>query len=205
VKKEGDLSVKPASTGLFKRESIIKSQASEEDPEYLLPERPKLVQQEREHPFKKAWQMQKSRSEEEGSSAYTIKDSKEQQSETKAKEPPIKRERSGEQFEDIESFADDESVEVTVVLRGRSTDTEDARTSSTRSGTDETDSISTECSRATREGDYRQSSKSETDEDSAKFNWLGEEEEETAEDEIHETGRRGKSEEADWDWKREET
>jgi len=205
VKKEGDLSVKPASTGLFKRESIIKSQASEEDPEYLLPERPKLVQQEREHPFKKAWQMQKSRSEEEGSSAYTIKDSKEQQSETKAKEPPIKRERSGEQFEDIESFADDESVEVTMVLRGRSTDTEDARTSSTRSGTDETDSISTECSRATREGDYRQSSKSETDEDSAKFNWLGEEEEETAEDEIHETGRRGKSEEADWDWKREET
>ncbi|XP_011692910.1 PREDICTED: uncharacterized protein LOC105452989 [Wasmannia auropunctata] len=205
VKKEGDLSVKPTSTGLFKRESIVKSQASEEDPEYLLPERPKLVQQEREHPFKKAWQMQKSRSEEEGSSAYTIKDSKEQQSEAKTKEPPIKRESSGEQSEDIESFADDESVEPTVVLRGRSTDTEDTRTSSTRSGTDETDSISTECSRATHERDHRQSSKSETDEDSAKFNWSGEEKEEATEDEIYEAGRRGKSEEADWDWEREET
>lgn len=208
VKKEGDLSIKP--TGLFKRESIVKSQASEEDPEYLLPERPKLVQQEREHPFKKAWQMQKSRSEEEGSSAYRIiKDSKDQQSETKEKEPPIKREYSGEQSEDIELFANDESVEVTVVLRGRSTDTEDARTNSTRSGTDETDSVSTECSRATRERDHRQSSKSETDEDSAKFNWRnekeGEEEEEATEDEVYEAGQRGKSEETDWDWEREET
>lgn len=203
VKKEGDHSLKP--TGLFKRESIVKSQASEEDPEYLLPERPKLVQQEREHPFKKAWQMQKSKSEEEGSSAYTIKDSKEQQAETKAKEPPIKREYSGEQSEDIELFANDKSVEVTVVLRGRSTDTEDARTSSTRSGTDDTDSVSTECSRATSERDHRQSSKSETDEDSAKFNWPGEKEEEVAEDEIYEARRRGKLEETDWDWEREET
>lgn len=202
VKKEGDHSLKP--TGLFKRESIVKSQASEEDPEYLLPERPKLVQQEREHPFKKAWQMQKSKSEEEGSSAYIIKDSKEQQAETKVKEPSIKREYSGEQSEDAELFANDESVEVTVVLRGRSTDTEDARTSSTRSGTDETDSFS-ECSRATHERDHRQSSKSETDEDSAKFNWPGEKEEEVAEDEIYEAGRRGKSEETDWDWEREET
>ncbi|KAG5330489.1 NRF6 protein, partial [Acromyrmex heyeri] len=201
VKKEGDLSVKP--TGLFKRESIVKSQASEEDPEYLLPERPKLVQQEREHPFKKAWQMQKSRSEEEGSSAYIIKDSKEQQSETKAKEPSIKRQLSGAQSEDSESFADDESVEVTVMLRGRSTDTEDTRTNSTRSGTDETDSVSTECSRAMRERDH--SSKSETDEDSAKFNWPGEEEEEAPESEIYRTGHRGKSEEVDWDWEREET
>lgn len=201
VKKEGEPSTKSTSTGLFKRESIVKSQASEEDPEYLLPERPKLVQQEREHPFKKAWQVQKSRSEEEGSSAYIIKDSKEQQSETKAKEPPIKREHSGEQSEDIELFANDESVETTVVLRGRSTDTEDARTSSTRSGTDETDS---EWSRATREADHRQSSKSETDEDSAKFNWPDEEEEEAAEDEIK-AGRRGNSEEADWNWEREET
>ncbi|XP_018045118.1 PREDICTED: uncharacterized protein LOC108685021 [Atta colombica] len=203
VKKEGDLSVKP--TGLFKRESIVKSQASEEDPEYLLPERPKLVQQEREHPFKKAWQMQKSKSEEEGSSAYIIKDSKEQQSETKAKEPSIKRELSGAQSEDSESFADDESVELTVMLRGRSTDTEDARTNSTRSGTDETDSVSTECSRAMRERDHRQSSKSETDENSAKFNWPGEEEEEAPESEIYRTGHRGKSEEVDWDWEREET
>ncbi|KYQ48476.1 hypothetical protein ALC60_12532 [Trachymyrmex zeteki] len=187
VKKEGDLSVKPTSTGLFKRESIVKSQASEEDPEYLLPERPKLVQQEREHPFKKAWQMQ------------------EQQSETKAKEPSIKRELSGAQSEDTESFADDESVEVTVMLRGRSTDTEDARTNSTRSGTDETDSVSTECSRAMHERDHRQSSKSETDEDSAKFNWPDEEEEEAPESDIYRTGHRGKSEEVDWDWEREET
>ncbi|KAL0106815.1 hypothetical protein PUN28_015386 [Cardiocondyla obscurior] len=199
IKKEGD--VKPTSTGLFKRESIVKSQASEEDPEYLLPERPKLVQQEREHPFKKAWQMQKSRSEEEGSSAYIIKDSKEQQSETKPKETSVKREHSGEQ--DIELFADDESVEAHVVLRGKSTDTEDTRTSSTRSGTDEVDSISTECSRTTHERDRRQSSRSETDEDSAKFNWPGEEEQE--EDEIYEADRRERSEEADWDWEREET
>ncbi|KAJ8668278.1 hypothetical protein QAD02_009941 [Eretmocerus hayati] len=63
-----------ARAGLFKRESIIRSQASEEEPEYLIPERPKLVEQEQEHPFKKAWQMQKSRSEEEGSNAFTVKE-----------------------------------------------------------------------------------------------------------------------------------
>lgn len=69
----------PVATGkLFKRESIIKSQASEEDPEYLLPERPKLVEQEQEHPFRKAWQMQKSKSEEDGPSAFAIKDIKQQ-------------------------------------------------------------------------------------------------------------------------------
>ncbi|XP_034933729.1 nose resistant to fluoxetine protein 6-like isoform X2 [Chelonus insularis] len=61
---------------LFKRESIVKSQPSEEDPEYLLPERPKLVEQEQEHPFKKAWQMQKSKSEEDGPSAFAIKEVK---------------------------------------------------------------------------------------------------------------------------------
>lgn len=202
VKKEDDLSIKPTSTGLFKRESIVKSQASEEDPEYLLPERPKLVQQEREHPFKKAWQMQKSRSEEEGSSAYIIKDPKEQLSETKqtTKETSIKRERSGEQSEDTESLADEEAA---VLLRGRSTDTEDNRTSS-KSGTDETDSVSMEYSKDPRDADYRQSSKSETDEDSGKFNWPGEEEEEE-EDEIYRPDWRRKSEEADWDWEREET
>lgn len=205
VKKEGtDLLVKP-STGLFKRESIIKSQASEEDPEYLLPERPKLVQQEREHPFKKAWQLQKSRSEEDGSSAYVIKDPKEQETETKSKEKetPIKREHSGEQSEDIESFADDEA-EMTTMLRSRSTDTEDNRTDS-KSGTDETDSVSTDHSKAARDRDHRQSSKSETDEDSARFNWPGEEKEENVEDEARRSGRRGKSEEADWDWEQEET
>ncbi|XP_014486528.1 PREDICTED: uncharacterized protein LOC106750595 [Dinoponera quadriceps] len=187
VKKEGVelLPVKP-STGLFKRESIVKSQASEEDPEYLLPERPKLVQQEREHPFKKAWQMQKSRSEEDGSSAYAIKDPKEP--------PPVKREYSGEQSEDIESCADDEAS--VVVLRSRSTDTEDNRTSS-KSGTDETD--------YSRAGRDRQSSKSETDEDSSRFNWPGEEESEEEEVAGGVRGRRDKSEEADWDWEQEET
>ncbi|KAL6435944.1 hypothetical protein ACFW04_005652 [Cataglyphis niger] len=201
IKKEDDLLIKP--TGLFKRESIVKSQASEEDPEYLLPERPKLVQQEREHPFKKAWQMQKSRSEEEGSSAYVIKDPKEQLSKTKqtTKETSIKRERSGEQSEDTESLADEEAA---VLLRGKSTDTEDNRTSS-KSGTDETDSVSMEYSKDPRYADYRQSSKSETDEDSEKFNWPGEEEEEEEEDEIYRPDWRRRSEEADLDWEREET
>lgn len=203
VKTDDDPSIKPTSTGLFKRESIVKSQASEEDPEYLLPERPKLIQQEREHPFKKAWQMQKSRSEEEGSSAYAIKDPKEQPSETKekqTKETSIKREHSGEQSEDTESIADEEAV----LLRGRSTDTEENRTSS-KSGTEETDSAS-EYSKDTHDADYRQSSKSETDEDSGRFNWPGEEEEEEEEeDEIYRTDWKRKSEEADWDWEREET
>lgn len=205
VRKEDDPPARPSSTGLFKRESIVKSQASEEDPEYLLPERPKLVQQEREHPFKKAWQEQKSRSEEEGSAAYAIKDPKEPQFEAKVKEQgalAIKRERSGEQSDDVDSFADEEAEDA-VMLRGGSTDAEDNRTSS-KSGTDETDSVSTEYSRATREGDHRQSSKSETDEESARFNWPGEgEEEEEEEDEIYKTGHRSKSEEADWE--REET
>lgn len=206
VKKEGDLLVKPTSTGLFKRESIIKSQASEEDPEYLLPERPKLVQQEREHPFKKAWQVQKSRSEEEGSAAYVIrepKDSKEQQSETKPKEEQstIKREHSGEQSsEDVESLADDEAS--TATPKDVSTDTEDNRTGSKSGTTDETDSISTEYSRTTQEENHRQSSRSETDEDSGRFNWLGEDENGR---EFRGIGRRGRSEEADWEWEQEET
>lgn len=207
IRKEGDPPARPTSTGLFKRESIVKSQASEEDPEYLLPERPKLVQQEREHPFKKAWQEQKSRSEEEGSSAYAIKDPKEPQSEIRIKEQgasPVKREHSGEQSDDVDSFADEEAAEAAVMLRDGSTDAEDNRTSS-KSGTDETDSVSTEYSRGTREEDHRQSSKSETDEDSARFNWPGEEEEEEEEDEIYKSGRRRKSEEADWEWEREET
>jgi len=202
VKKEGDLLAKPTSVGLFKRESIVKSQASEEDPEYLLPERPKLIQQEREHPFKKAWQMQKSKSEEEGSSAYSIKEPKEQQYEIKSKEQDhrsqITHERNGEQSEDIQSFADEE-VEA-IMLQSRSTDIEDKISS--KSSTDfDADSISTEHSRATYEGDHRQNSKSETDEDSAKFNWPDEEEE----NEIYKTGHRKKLEEADWDWEQEET
>jgi len=202
VRKEGDLLAKPTSTGLFKRESIVKSQASEEDPEYLLPERPKLIQQEREHPFKKAWQMQKSKSEEEGSSAYSIKEPKEQQHEMKSKEQDhrsqITHERNGEQSEDIQSFADEE-VEA-IMLQSRNIDTEDKISS--KSSTDfDADSISTEHNRTTYEGDHRQNSKSETDEDSAKFNWPDEEEE----NETYKIDHRRKSEEADWDWEQEET
>ncbi|RLU27575.1 hypothetical protein DMN91_001379 [Ooceraea biroi] len=199
IKREGDLLTKPTSAGLFKRESIVKSQASEEDPEYLLPERPKLIQQEREHPFKKAWQMQKSRSEEEGSSAYTIKEPKEQQCETKSKEQELPHKRNGEQSEDMQSFA--EEVEAIVMLQSRSSDTEDSKISSKSSTDFDMDSISIENSRATFEGDHRQNSKSETDEDSAKFNWPDEEEE----DETYRTGHRRKSEEADWNWEQEET
>lgn len=88
-----DQEITPIATGkLFKRESIIKSQASEEDPEYLLPERPKLVEQEQEHPFRKAWQMQKSRSEEDGPAAFAIKDPKPQselsRNDNKSPSPP---------------------------------------------------------------------------------------------------------------------
>lgn len=74
------------STTLFKRESIVKSQASEEDPEYLLPERPKLMQQEEEHPFKKAWHLQKSRSEEDGGAGYIVKDPKQYKESDKARD-----------------------------------------------------------------------------------------------------------------------
>ncbi|KAL2711951.1 uncharacterized protein V1478_018186 [Vespula squamosa] len=43
--KEKDIEILPkGSLGLYKRESIIKRQANEEDSEYYLPERPKLVQ-----------------------------------------------------------------------------------------------------------------------------------------------------------------
>lgn len=203
VKPEDDLLLKPTS-GLFKRESIVKSQASEEDPEYLLPERPKLLQQEREHPFKKAWQMQKSKSEEDGSSAYAIKDPKEQQSETKSKveEPSMKRESKDERSEDLESSVDNE-VEATIVLRRKIiSDTEDNRSTS-KSGTDETDSsVSTVLSRSIREDDHRQASKSETDEDAVTFSWPVEEDK----DEIDRTGsQRNKSENDYYDRGQEET
>ncbi|KMQ92288.1 nose resistant to fluoxetine protein 6 [Lasius niger] len=68
------------------------------------------------------------------------------------------------------------------------------------------DSVSTEYSKDIRDGDHRQSSKFVTDvfEDSGKFNWPGAEEEKEKE-EILRTDCRRKSEEEDWDWKREET
>ncbi|XP_076231758.1 uncharacterized protein LOC143177601 [Calliopsis andreniformis] len=191
------------SLGLYKRESIIKSQASEEDPEYLLPERPKLVQQEREHPFKKAWQMQKSRSEEEGS-AYIIKESKqprenkEQMAETGSRHddaPAIKKQSGGEQYEDIGTFADDESESITL---SRSSDTEENRASSK---SEEMETTSTGRSESTSVEDNKGNSKSDTEEDSLKFNWLTEDEQ----FEVYKTSQRRKSEETDWTWEQEET
>ncbi|XP_015511176.1 uncharacterized protein LOC107217967 [Neodiprion lecontei] len=111
------------STGLFKRASIIRSQASEEDPEYVLPERPKLVEQEQEHPFKKAWQMQKSRSEEDGPVGFLVKDKDTRPrsggSEGRKDAPQqdeIKRARpsAGGQNEDLSYFGGDEAESTSV-------------------------------------------------------------------------------------------
>lgn len=96
--------------GLFKRESIIKSQASEEDPEYLIPERPKLVEQEQEHPLKTAWQLQKSKSEEDGSSPFALKDTK-NQDDGKAKEKSTQSENAET------NVPANVAVDVTVVLQ----------------------------------------------------------------------------------------
>ncbi|XP_076289721.1 uncharacterized protein LOC143213594 isoform X2 [Lasioglossum baleicum] len=187
--------------GLYKRESIIKSQASEEDPEYLLPERPKLVQQEREHPFKKAWQMQKSRSEEDSFAIREIKDQTKMDPRPKNEETPsIKRERSGEQsseYEDVESYAedigayaDDESESMTL-SRSRSTDTEENRTRSKSEETASTDGRSREGSKA--------NSRSDVEDDSSKMSWPAEEEQ------FGKRTVRSKSEETDWTWEEEET
>ncbi|XP_012279601.1 uncharacterized protein LOC105699306 [Orussus abietinus] len=121
-------------SGLFKRESIIKSQASEEDPEFLLPERPKLMEQEQEHPFKKAWQLQKSRSEEDGSSGLTGKSEDKQHPEgasSSRKEEGEKRKPAGGQSTD-EDVAGEE-VGVAEVARP---DPEEA-SSRSRSSTEE--------------------------------------------------------------------
>nr|XP_033338952.1 uncharacterized protein LOC117227633 isoform X1 [Megalopta genalis] len=187
--------------GLYKRESIIKSQASEEDPEYLLPERPKLVQQDNEHPFKKAWQMQKSRSEEDRPYAVGVKEVRDQaKTDPKGPKgddtPSIQRERSGEQsseYEDVSSYGDDESESVRL-SRSKSTDTEENKTSSTKS--EETTST---------EGRSRESSKtnsrSDNEEDSSKINWSTEEEHFG----VDRTTARSKSEETNWVWEEEET
>ncbi|XP_033217201.1 uncharacterized protein LOC117172978 isoform X2 [Belonocnema kinseyi] len=92
-----DMEITKSSSGLFKRQSIIKSQASEEDPGYLLPERPKLVQQEQEHPFKKAWQEQKSRSEED---SYTVKEAKENKEKMEFRESKDKDTKEVKQHSD---------------------------------------------------------------------------------------------------------
>ena len=118
---------------VLKRNFVFQSQASEEDPEYLLPERPKLVEQEQEHPFKKAWQMQKSRSEEEGSSAFIVKDSKpppptlgkqREESEDKTDED----DREGAQCEEL--IVPDVTCDVTIVWQARSHDAEETKSTS---------------------------------------------------------------------------
>ncbi|CAL7949192.1 unnamed protein product [Xylocopa violacea] len=192
-----------SSGGLYKRESIVKSQASEEDPEYLLPERPKLVQQEREHPFKKAWQMQKSRSDEEGS-AYAIREPREQpRTEPKSRGDgssagEVKREYSAEQYEDTGAFADDESESITLA-RSRSTDTDENTRASSRS--EETESAEMERSSDRSEANRASLKSSDVEEDSLRSNWPSEDEQL----EAHKTGTRSKSEEAEWSWEREQT
>ncbi|KZC08909.1 Nose resistant to fluoxetine protein 6 [Dufourea novaeangliae] len=192
MKKENtDTLPRSTSLGLFKRESIVKSQASEEDPD----------QQEREHPFKKAWQMQKSRSEEDGK--YAIKDARDQaKTELKPKTddvPTVEREPSGEQSsecEDVASFADDESESISF-SRSRSTDTEDNRTYSRSEETASTEGGSANTSFE----DNKANSKSDIEEDSSKFNWPDEEEQ----FEIYKASLKSKSEETDWTWEHEET
>ncbi|KOX77155.1 Nose resistant to fluoxetine protein 6 [Melipona quadrifasciata] len=158
IRREGE-NVPRSSSGLYKRESIVKSQASEEDPEYLLPERPKLVQQEREHPFKKAWQMQKSRSEED---AYAIKESKESKeqakTETKSKDDGKTKESKdgGEQYEDTGEFADDES-ESTMLTRSRSSDTDENTRMSSKSEEIESTSTDNERSKSSKKDSVRSS------------------------------------------------
>lgn len=198
IVKSGETVPRSSSAGLYKRESIIKSQASEEDPEYLLPERPKLVQQEREHPFKKAWQMQKSRSEED---AYAMREQREPRAESKPKDDPstpdkVKRESSGEQYEDTGSFADDESESITLA-RSRSTDTEENTRTSSKS--EETESASMERSEASDTNKAGSVKSSDVEEDSSRSSWPSEDEQ------FHRSGPRSKSEEAEWTWEREET
>ena len=115
VVKSPDMEMAKNSSGLFKRQSIIKSQASEEDPEYLLPERPKLVQQEQEHPFKKAWQEQKSRSEEDSYVVKEIKENKENEefkesevTDTKETKQHSGDKRKADQAKDVDSLTYDD-------------------------------------------------------------------------------------------------
>ena len=167
---------KMATLKLFKRESIVKSQASEEDPEYMLPERPKLMEQEQDHPFKKAWQLQKSRSEEDGPSAYALKEVKTQNDpariRVKDKENKHNKNKenseqssSGEQAISECSVDNDDDVNVTTVSPSGSEDVEDSRSGS----------------------------KSEVEMDSAKVDW-------PSEDEHFKLRRRRESEETNWVW-----
>lgn len=121
IKKDSDdrqqvqQSLKPTGQGLYKRESIIKSQASEEDPEFVLPERPKLVEQEQEHPFKKAWQEQKSRSEED---SYVVKDLQLSVNRSQ-KDPSTQDDSMGEKSTDVANFLT-ENTELPLIWQYRS-------------------------------------------------------------------------------------
>ncbi|XP_035734011.1 uncharacterized protein LOC118446915 isoform X2 [Vespa mandarinia] len=201
VKEEGIEMLPKSSLGLYKRESIIKSQASEEDPEYYLPERPKLVQQEQEHPFKKAWQMQKSRSEEDAL-AYIVKDKKLVQSETKKDDDSStsKQDTSGEKSEEFQDMVTEET-ETLSVWHDRSTDTEDNQQSSKSEIESDIDSISVRQSPNTDVDDSGPCSVSETDLDTSRFVWPIEDEQ----FEMYKTGPRRKSMETNWDWEEEET
>lgn len=200
VKEEGIEVLPKSSLGLYKRESIIKSQASEEDPEYYLPERPKLVQQEQEHPFKKAWQMQKSRSEEDAL-AYIVKDKKLIQSETKKDDDSStsKKDTNGEKSEEFQDMVTEET-ETLSVWHDRSTDTENNQQSSKSEIESDIDSTSVRQSPNTDVDDSGTCSVSETDLDS-RFIWPTEDEQ----FEMYKTGPRRKSMETNWDWEEEET
>ncbi|KAF7409428.1 hypothetical protein HZH68_003809 [Vespula germanica] len=201
VKEEGIEILPKSSLGLYKRESIIKSQASEEDPEYYLPERPKLVQQEQEHPFKKAWQMQKSRSEEDAL-AYIVKDKKLVQSETKKDDDAStsKIDTTGEKSQDFEDLVTEETDKLSV-WHDRSTDTEDNQQSSKSEIESDIESTSVRQSSNTDVDESGPCSVSETDSDTSRFVWPTEDEQ----FEMYKTGPRRKSMETNCDWEEEET
>ncbi|XP_043502184.1 uncharacterized protein LOC122524151 isoform X2 [Polistes fuscatus] len=201
VKEEGVETLPKSSLGLYKRESIIKSQASEEDPEYYLPERPKLVQQEQEHPFKKAWQMQKSRSEEDAL-AYIVKDKKLSQSETTKDDESSTsmKDSSGEKSESLEDTVSEETGTLST-WQDRSTDTEDNPQSSKSEVGSDIDSISVRQSPNTDVDDSGPCSISESNSDTTQFVWPTEDEQ----FETYKTGPRRKSMETNWDWEEEET
>lgn len=102
----------------------------------MIPERPKLVEQEQEHPFKKAWQLQKSRSEEEGPAGFAVKDVKSTVTTLeKQKEEPEERKEDGTGHEGAQSveeiiYSPDVSCDLTLVWQAQSHETEDTKSHS---------------------------------------------------------------------------
>lgn len=201
VKEEDTETLPKSSLGLFKRESIVKSQASEEDPEYYLPERPKLVQQEEEHPFKKAWQMQKSRSEEDAS-AYLIKDKKlgqpggREDGDATSSKPDASGDKSGT---DSETFVMEDADSISIVQDRNSDNEENQRSSRSEIGS-EVESTSVGRSANTDPDDSGPCSISEIDENS-QFDWPTEEKQ----FDSYKARTRRESMESDWNWEEEET